>query len=46
MFKTLNEITAVHYLWPGQNENTVGASEELQAKENSYIIRKHEGGSW
>lgn len=46
VFKTLNEITAVHLLWPGQNENTIGASEELQAKENSYIIRKHEGGSW
>lgn len=41
--KVIDNITAVHRLWGGQNENTVGASEELQFKENSYIINKHEG---
>lgn len=41
--KIIDDITAVHRLWGGQNENTVGASEELQFKENSYIINKHEG---
>jgi hypothetical protein len=41
--KVIDNITAVHRLWGGQVENTSGANEELQFRENAYIINKHEG---
>jgi len=42
--KVINNITAVHYLWDGQVENTFGADPKLQAQENFYILNKYEGG--
>lgn len=44
--KILNEITAVHLLWPGQVENTFGSEIKLQNEENAYILNKYEGEAW